>query len=244
MEVKYITNLHLYIDGIGYIYSLCDRVENGRKQNLLYTILTSIFGVWLPLLLIAMINILMYIKLRRQAKQMQSTSSQDSNAQINTLSRTFTIILVALYVCYLPFTIQIVINGYVEYTSKAAVLKHIHPFSHFLWFCNSAVNPIIYSKVHVKIWNLVKRFIGTYKEKCNIKTNLNCFKKSRSNIPSGFSTQNAGEVSHRKNENEDDISEGHTTISSSRNCKSSSLAQNAIENPEIMAIEDVQDTTL
>ena len=130
------------------------------EDQLISICVTIALGIWLPMILITVVYILMYIKLKRQAKIRRHTTSHDSQAQMNSISRTFTMVVVVFYICYLPPSILLLI--YLEsihrqmsidddaYTVTVSVTD-------FLWYSNSCLNPIIYSRIHEKIYECIKK---------------------------------------------------------------------------------------
>ena len=54
-------------------------------------------------------------------------------------------------------------------------LELIFTICNFLLFVNSCLNPVIYSKLHERIFNCIKRYIGAWTGSCRKK--FNCFKK-------------------------------------------------------------------
>ena len=85
--------------------------------------------------------------------------------------KTFTIVVVAFYICYLPYTISYTVFFYFAYTKKkvptgnVVASNYIVTISQFLWFSNSCFNPVIYSKIHVKMYARFQRFLIVCREK-------------------------------------------------------------------------------
>ena len=170
LSVRHTNNLLTHIDGNVYEYSDCSHYLD-TKDNLIITIATNALGVWSPMVLIAIVHILMYIKLKKQANIRQQTSTHSSNAQICSITKRFILILIVFYICYLPLTIQFTIIAYFASIKKNIIsYGNAHntalPFTNLLMFTSSCLNPIIYSKIHEKIYTSIKNFIATCGQKC------------------------------------------------------------------------------
>ena len=106
----------------------------------------------------------MYLKIKEQAVQRELNSSHNSSAQMIRISRTFTVVITVYYVCYLPHTIMDVVNDYTFYTTESShpAFNSTIPFTNFLIFSNSCLNPLIYSKIHLKIYIGIKHVIAQW----------------------------------------------------------------------------------
>ena len=125
------------------------------------------------MILIAIAYIFISFELKKTEKlrrQNSSYSVKRSEAQMTKISRTFMIILLAFYIGYLPSTIMNVLYVLPDFYTYINLDKFNTAFAvtNFLWFTNSSLNPIIYSKIHVKIYNYVK----TLTTKCGSSTNI------------------------------------------------------------------------
>ena len=185
-NLRYVPNQLNQFEGNLSEYPQCEVYKNPEVNNLL---LTYTFGIWLPSLLIAVTYILMYLRLKKQASRRQQSSTYNSNSQMLQISHTFSIVLFAFYICHLPYTITHAIHRCLEYFHKPLnddVYQMVRPFAIFLFLSNSSLNPIIYSKIHVKIFSGFKRLAITCKEKCVCIRTLN---KSK-NPDATFALQN------------------------------------------------------
>ena len=169
LSFRYETNSYIYFDGTLLEYSVCTSNMNTKDRSINSFVILSL-GVWLPMILIPIVLILTFYKLKEQARLRKNSSTQDWNAQLSRISRTFTVVLVVFYVCYLPDTITdtaiaiyYLLSG--KNTYDDAVLTS-YTVTTFLLFSNSCLNPVIYSKIHVNIYNCLKRHI------------VNCVQKS------------------------------------------------------------------
>ena len=123
------------------------------------------------MLLIATVYILIYLQLKKQTHLTQQHSTQDSHAQMCCISRTFKIVLCVFYISYLPFTIQYTIYIYLRNSMKT-IDRYVYngialPITQFLLFSNCSMNPVIYSKIHMKIFNCFKSLITSFIERLN-----------------------------------------------------------------------------
>ena len=164
---RYKTNAYTYVDGTLYVYSTCES-NMSAKETLIDILVVFAVGIWLPMILIPIVYILMFLKLKRQAKLRQHDSTYDSHAQLSRISRTFAVVLIAFYVCYLPGTIFETADAYYRYFGKTNLIEENLPSytaTSFLFFTNSSLNPIIYSNIHVKICNSFRTLIMSCMEK-------------------------------------------------------------------------------
>ena len=138
----------------------------------------------------------MYLKLKKLAEDRQQNSTHDSGAQLLRISRTFAIVLVVFYVCYLPATILYTIHVYYLYARKNinfGAYQISSTVTTFLFVSNSSLNPVIYSKVHVKIYNIFKLL------KVNCLNKLRC--KDDRTTPQPIDTTNIVQLQVRLPEN-------------------------------------------
>ena len=172
LSARYDTK-YFVVGGVSIRYKRCQNSMNDKEKFVEATI-TITLGIWLPMLLIAIVYILMYLGLKKQATIRRQNSSLDSQAQMNRISRTFTVILLVFYICYLPNTIQFVVNLYTIYNKKPIYLDAVADVSTFLQFSNSCLNPIIYSNIHQKIFICIRQFIEACRKKCYCVSQLTC----------------------------------------------------------------------
>ena len=161
LGLTYKSNTYLYVDGTIYGYSTCT-LSMSAEDFFVDALIMYSLGIWLPMILIPIVYILTFLRLKKQAKVRQQNSTHDSNGQLSRISHTFTIVLVVFYVCYIPGSITYSILRYDLYVRKTIsndVYLTCHIISNFLTFSSSCLNPIIYSKIHVKIYKAFRRFI-------------------------------------------------------------------------------------
>ena len=156
------TKLHVFVDGTAYEAYYCYLQDTSEKEALNTIIIISVIGIFLPMLLIAIVYVLMYVKLRKQAQIRMQHSSHNSSAQMVKVLRTFAIVVVVFYICYLPATINdIGLFFYTDYNTYNTVVIYSNP----LFFINSCLNPVIYSKIHGKIYRKMKELFKS----CTVK---------------------------------------------------------------------------
>ena len=183
LKFEYVTNLKTYIDGTVYEYSTCES-KMSYKELLIANFVTFSIGVWVPMILIALVYTLTFLKLKELAEITRNSSSQPSSAQLKKISRTFTTVILVFYICYLPATIVSTISSwklyYFELNPKndisrndIEVISTAFTISHLLMYTNCSLNPVIYSKVHIRIYNRVKQIIIFFKHRCTLKAESN-----------------------------------------------------------------------
>ena len=161
LSFRYADNFHHYLEGAVYEYSLC-YFELSFKEILINMILTRTVGVWFPMLLIALVYTFMFLKLKNQLKGMKRKSSHDGKAQMKRILRTFTVVIAVFYICYLPQTIL-----YTIYVCYRHLNKHLNmdafetanTYLVVLYFSNGCLNPVIYSRIDVKLKKSIRRII-------------------------------------------------------------------------------------
>ena len=167
LSTVYFRNLFIRIGDKGYEYPICYYHMNA-KEALDNYLLSNSLGIWFPMLLIVIVYAMMYVRLKHQAEIRQQASSHDSRSQLTRISRSFTTVLVTFYVCYLPATIQHIMYFHYRYYKKEIspyVYNDILTITNLLLFSNSCMNPIIYSKIHLKIYRSIRKFIASCKQK-------------------------------------------------------------------------------
>ena len=170
INYRYLTNRIIYIDGTSYKISQClTRVIS--MHEFIDTFVVHFLGYWLPMFLILMVYILMYLKLKKHAELTRQNSTFDFDSQMQNVSHTFTIVVVVYYICYLPHTILRIVttynHTYNRVARKEADTETISSFTitSFLILSNSSMNPIIYSRIHDKIYKRLRNFIVPFTQK-------------------------------------------------------------------------------
>ena len=140
------------------------------KVNVLFydVICTYSIGLWIPALILLTLHIAMYRKLQRQAQIRTQTSTMDSTQQMKQIMQTFSMIVIAFYICMLPHTF---LSSYYAYTMTFHKSINIKLFiiMNVMFTClrnvNSCINPLIYAKIHRKIYVALKR-LWDYLARC------------------------------------------------------------------------------
>ena len=158
LSFKYEIDVSRYVDGTLYVYNRCVSYMS-EKDNMIYTFITFSVSIWLPMILIGVVSCCTYMKMKKRAQISKHISSKDYDAQLVQLSRLFTIVTLVFYVCYLPSTIHYTIYVYYRNSQDAFNWDSFNRatfFTELLLFSNSSLNPLIYSKIHLKIFKLLK----------------------------------------------------------------------------------------
>ena len=122
-------------------------------------------------------------------------------------------ILVVFYICYLPFTIRDTVQAYFLYVNSNYDIEAFNTaltVANFLIHTNSCMNPIIYSKIHERIFKLVKQFIIACLRKCACIMPFNCCNRTLSatappNDPSISLDDLSSQRANRQNDIDDHI---------------------------------------
>ena len=194
LSQRYFNNINVYIEGVLYEYPTCEPYMSS-EEHFTDALVTYSIGIWSPMLLIAVIYILMYLKLKKQAEIRQHCSSQDSNNQMTQISQTFTIVLVVFYICYLPSTIIYTYLTYLDSINQdhdSVTTNTVLGIANILMYTNSSMNPVIYSKIHVRIYKVVKQFMVAFRDRCTCRVKITscckCLDAPTSSIPTVSST--------------------------------------------------------
>ena len=147
-----------YIEDV-FVYQ--DRCLSIMKEDILniYLFILYPIGTWLPMLLVIMVHVSMYLKLKKLALVRAESTRSDTQGQLRRISRVFLVTVIGFYICTLPISVlnftlhiaKIPSNIYID-----TVFNLLLPLKNF----NSCINPLIYSKIHQKIYSgmmLIKR---------------------------------------------------------------------------------------
>ena len=139
----YMKNMLVYRDS-------CDRNFRGYEFSM-YAIFCYFIAIWVPMILVIIVHIAMYYRLKKQALIRARTSNKDTKGQMQQISKTFILTVIAFFVCLLPLSI---INCMI-YSPKITpniYLVGAYQFSIPLANLNSCLNPFIYSRIHKRIF--------------------------------------------------------------------------------------------
>ena len=171
LTYRYSPNRHLYVNGTVYEYSECSPNVEHQFNFFAYAYSVLSLGLWIPMVLITIVYIFMYRKLKEQANVRQEITLHNSQSQMEMIWRTFTIVLLAFYICFLPISICRAFAVYCSYFKKdfdKEAFMTALTFAIFLSNTNSSLNPIIYSKLHQKIYKYIKQMIVFCTQKCSV----------------------------------------------------------------------------
>ena len=163
LRIRYYPNLPVYVDGTLYEYADCS-VDLSGGDPLIEFFIAYTIGLWIPMLVIPIVYIQIYLELKKQTQLRKYSSTHEPSAQLTRISRTFISVLVVFYVCYLPTTIIDAIYVYsvnAEMNVNTDLLDTSYVVTQSLLFSNSCLNPVIYSKIHLKIYHYIKQLIRT-----------------------------------------------------------------------------------
>ena len=112
----------------------------------------------------------MYPKLQREARIRKESKSLQADTQMIRILRTFLVVVAVFFVCCLPSTILYVFT----YVNKVPDTRPVYNFqvvANFLINFNSCLNPIIYSKIHVRIYKSAQRTYRCFRSNCSRSVN-------------------------------------------------------------------------
>ena len=137
-------------------------VDDSSGSQLLWDMVTRFFGLFLPLILIVVVYVLMYRKLRKEELERQESTNGRQGGQAYKISRTFVAIVLIFSICTIPnIILEIIlyyrISGHEMNEDSAGFLSTAHKLFGNLAYFNCCLNPVFYSKVHVRIIRIGKR---------------------------------------------------------------------------------------
>ena len=189
MGYKYVSSKHTFINSTVYEYSEC-LYDDSIASTLTDTIIAFTIGMWLPMLMILVVYISMYMMIRKQAFQRRLNSSYDSRVQMMQISCTFPFVIAVYYICYLPHTIIKILN---DHSISSRSVDHnadetTRPFTNYLIFSNSCLNPLIYSKIHLKVYKIIRNTLN--RSNCKLARMRSFYRKKSKKKPSKPVTNN------------------------------------------------------
>ena len=173
-----------YVQHTTVLASMCYFTYPKLDKILLYSyILIYSIGLWFPAIILFTLHFIMYHKLKKEAQIRTNTSTMDSTLQMRRMMKTFSVIVIAFYICMIPHSI---LHTYLTHTvilGKVMNRKLYYTMS-LTFTClqniNSCLNPLIYAKIHLKIYSALKR-VWKYFSSC---TSQSCITSQRSGLPS------------------------------------------------------------
>ena len=162
-ELSYHNNKTVYIEKCAITY---------KRRFSLRIIIRSI-GIWMPAIIIILTHIMMFCKLKKEARIRSQSTSSNTSTQMQQISKTFLVTVIVFLVCLLPWSIiQCLRYSYNSDIESSPSFKRMSNYSFTLANLNSCLNPFIYSKIHQKIWRWVTSFHTRYfKESTELTTN-------------------------------------------------------------------------
>ena len=126
-------------------------------------IVTLTIGMWVPAIMLLTLHVVMYRKLQQQALMRKHSSTLDSTRQMRSIFRTFSIIIISFFICILPLSFLQFTIYYLLFSGQQKVLDakaNLLLTMQHIFIClqdvNSCLNPLIYGKVHHKIYSVMK----------------------------------------------------------------------------------------
>ena len=165
-----LTRIHEIVRNTPVYHDICKVYEN-NEQKLIYILIIYTIGVWVPIVIILVVHIAMYIKLHQQSRIRAQHTTTDTTAQMRRTLKIFVIVVFAFIICILPLTVFeciIIINR--DYFDSIPHLNKAHAFSIPLCNLNSCLNPLIYAKIHSRIYKSIRWVwsgISRYSTECN-----------------------------------------------------------------------------
>ena len=158
-HLKYYESHFAFYQNTTYVYSMC--LNRLSKEEYFYSKLSEFsVGIWIPIFVIASVYISMYSHLKKKARKRKSSSTQDSTVQMQQILRTFLITVFAFFLCLLPMTIFQTVSAHQKWyqSSKYYFLSHVFGT---IANMNSALNPLIYSKMYLRIYQILRQLLAS-----------------------------------------------------------------------------------
>ena len=115
-----------------------------------------VIGIWTPMLIITVSYIAMFLKLRMQARIRAQSTGTDTSRHIQGISRTFLLTVCVFFICLLPFSVMVSMAAKLERLISIVIVWDLSiPLANL----NSCLNPLIYAKVHRKIYLQITNMI-------------------------------------------------------------------------------------
>ena len=147
-----------YVKNVAYYHVTCF-LEMPYGEYIIAKVVGNIIGVWIPLIIVVIVHIVMFLKLRKQAQIAARSNSNETLDQLQRISKTFLLTVLSFFICLLPLsildTIELVQSDVQNYYFWKCRNFYIH-----LANMSISLNPIVYSKIHVRIYKMIQCFIG------------------------------------------------------------------------------------
>ena len=186
MTVSFAEGGIYYLKDTAILVQKCTWKLPGSADMLFYDfILTYSVGIWVPSLILLILHIIIYRKLQKQANIRMHTSTMNSSQQMKKVVKTFYMIVIAFCVCMLPNSFLITYYAYTRTSGKSVdpkVMYIMHLIFPCLWNLQSCLNPLIYGKIHHKIF-LALRSALQYAAWCSCKFKTHNSSRGSQSVP-------------------------------------------------------------
>ena len=233
----------IYINRSTYKYSICELPVKGHETLVfLITLATNLFGIWLPMVIIVIVHILLFRKLRKQARVRRHhiSSTHKAPSQLQSISKRFIVIVCAFFLCMLPGTVIQTYFAYLMYSETEKQYNDLYvsffrsavQISTSIMNINSCLNPFIYSKSKLNFlkrtslpWKHVRSYLdvmSSTKERLNRTQNKQKFCKTHT-------TEIELDKSKVKNDNRSNITGYHNLNANSEDKVESSNSSHVVK---------------
>ena len=156
-RISYKEGIIYYVQQKPVLTAKCSYTAPKKEKILFYNvILTYTLGIWIPALILLILHIVMFRKLNEEAKIRTQTSTMDSKQQMKRIMKTFSLIIIAFYVCILPNLFFLTYKIYYTIHRNKRMDLKLYDNMKLTFLClqniNSCLNPLIYAKIHHKIY--------------------------------------------------------------------------------------------
>ena len=145
-----------------YVNYICQMTWPGDLDRLVYGTVWALLYEIIPLFLIIGFNFTAFRKLKQQMKSIDLKSNARRLAILRKASKTFCLVVVLFFICTLPSAVYYITIRYLVVYDLEYATRHLkdisraHNYLVKLTNLNSCLNPVIYAKVHTKVWKLIR----------------------------------------------------------------------------------------
>ena len=171
-RISYKEGIIYYVHETPVLTAKCSYTAPKKEKILFYNvILTYTLGIWIPALILLILHIVMFRKLNAEGRLRTQTSTMDSRQQMKRIMKTFSLIIIAFYVCILPNLLFMTHNIYYTIHRNKRMDLKLYDNMKLAFVClqniNSCLNPLIYAKIHHKIY-IALRKVWQYLVSCTM----------------------------------------------------------------------------
>ena len=165
LRTYHVSGNFIYINERAYEYFDCFISIEGKEDiHFLNTLATNIIGIWLPMIIIVIVHIILFWKLRKQSQAMRCHSRTSATGgaprQLQRISKKFITIVCAFFLCMLPGTIVQTYFAYLVYSKDEKEYNDLYvsffrsavQISTSIMNVNSCLNPFIYGQIQLRLW--------------------------------------------------------------------------------------------